>query len=84
MLKILSIGIIIVGQFFAIFGNKPKARPLKNLHGNPFKIPTEQKRHNERQKFELMARIIKGRMKTDKSIKEIAADLSLAAMRAKK
>ena len=52
--------------------------------GNPFKMSREQKRHANRQRLEGMARVIKKMTKSKKSIKHIAADLSLAEFRRKK
>ncbi len=56
----------------------------RNLYGNPFKKSAEQLRHVRRQRLELLAHFVKKSTGSKKSIKWIAADLSLAEMNRKK
>jgi len=84
-MRILIIGFIIMGQL--LFGKpKPKYIPPQNRPGfvSPFTVPPEMKRHNNRQRLEAMAHLIKSSTKTSSSIKEIAAELHMAETRRQK
>lgn len=47
----------------------------------PFELSAEQRRHFERQRFEVIAHLVKRHSGDKRPVKEIAADLALAEMK---